>query len=1060
MSVAFAESHVEEAALDWLAELGYAVTNGQEIAPDSKTPERTSYADVTLSGRLREAINRLNPALPSEARADALRRIEQVEYPGLVEENRRLHGFLVEGVPVEFYGEDGVLTGDHVRLIDFDDPSANDWLAVNQFTVIENKTNRRPDIVLFVNGLPLAVIELKNAGDENATLDGAFNQLQTYKSQINSLFRTNAALVISDGIEARIGSLTVDRERFMPWRTDAAGSLAPKGIPEIETLLKGAFEKRRFLQLIKDFIVFGDTGGGLVKILAGYHQFHAVHEAVTQTLKATSPEGDRRVGVIWHTQGSGKSLLMAFYAGQIVKHPAMENPTLIVLTDRNDLDEQLFGTFSMCKDLLRQTPQQADNRDELRQLLDRPSGGVIFTTIQKFLPKDDETTLPPVTTRRNVVVIADEAHRSQYGFKARIDKKTGEISYGFAKHMRDALPHASFIGFTGTPIEKDDVNTPLVFGGYIDVYDISRAVEDKATVPIYYESRLARIELSEEEKPKIDAELAELTEDVSEGEEDRLNRKYGTVEAVVGAEKRLALVAADLVAHAEARFEALEGKAMVVCMSRRICVALYNEIVKLRPEWHSDDDEQGAIKVVMTGSASDPSDWQPHIGKRSKARRELLAKRTKDPDDPLKLVLVRDMWLTGFDAPCMHTMYVDKPMKGHGLMQAIARVNRVFKDKPAGLVVDYIGIAQNLKAALGQYSDTDRGATGISEEEAVAVLTEKYEIVRDIFRPGMTDGFDYRLALAPEATSGQRLSMMAGAIEWVLSMQQAEAAKEQSEEGKKQAHRRFSDAVLALSKAYALAAASDAARDIRDEVGFFQSIRAALVKSTASASGKSAAERELAIQQLVSRAVVSTEIVDIMKAAGIETPDISILSDDFLAEVRELDKKNLALEALRKLINGEVRSQSKRNVTQAKAFSERLESAIARYHSNALTTVQVLEELIALAKDIRAARQRGEETGLSDDEIAFYDALADNASARDMMGEPALRVIAHELMKTIKDNATVDWMHRDSARANIRRLVKRILRKYGYPPDLQDAAVRNVLQQAEALSSHFAGVSA
>lgn len=1055
MTVSFAESDIEEAALEWLAELGYAIRNGHDIAPDSKTPERTSYGDVTLSRRLREAVDRLNPALPPEARTDALRRIEQVEYPGLIEENRRLYDFMVEGVPVEFYGEDGVLKGDHVRLLDLDDPDANDWLAVNQFTVIENKVNRRPDIVLFVNGLPLGVIELKNAGDENATLDGAFNQLQTYKAQISSLFRTNAALVISDGIEARIGSLTADRERFMPWRTVADGSLAPKGKPEIETVLKGAFNKRRLLQLLRDFVVFGDTGGGLIKILAGYHQFHAVHEAVAKTLEATAPEGDRRVGVIWHTQGSGKSLLMAFYAGQIVKHPGMENPTLVVLTDRNDLDDQLFGTFSMCKDLLRQTPLQAENRHQLRALLDRPSGGVIFTTIQKFLPKDEETSLPPVTERRNVVVIADEAHRSQYGFKARIDKKTGEISYGFAKHMRDALPHASFIGFTGTPIEKDDVNTPLVFGGYIDVYDISRAVEDKATVPIYYESRLARIDLPEDEKPKLDAEIAELTEDVSEGEGERLNRKFTTVEAVVGADKRLALIAADLVEHAEARFAALEGKGMIVCMSRRICVALYNEIIKLRPEWHSNEDDQGAIKVVMTGNASDPPEWQPHIGKRPKARRELMAKRAKDPADPLRLVLVRDMWLTGFDAPCMHTMYIDKPMKGHGLMQAIARVNRVFKDKPAGLVVDYIGIAQNLKSALGQYSDTDRGTTGIDEEEAVAVLLEKYEIVRDIFRPDAADGFDYRPALTEDATPGQRLSVMAGAIEWVLAMQQADAAKEQNAEAKKRAHRRFADAVLALSKAYALAAASDEARGIRDEVGFFQAVRAALVKSTASGSGKSAAERELAIQQLVSRAVVSTEIVDIMKAAGIDAPDISILSDDFLAEVRELDKKNLALEALRKLINGEVRSQSKRNVTQAKAFSERLEAAISRYHTNALTTVQVLEELIALAKDIRAARQRGEETGLSDEEIAFYDALADNASARDMMGEPALRIIAHELMQTIKHNVTVDWMHRDSARANIRRLVKRILRKYGYPPDLQDAAVQNVLQQAEALSMQF-----
>ena len=734
----------------------------------------------------------------------------------------------------------------------------------------------------------------------------------------------------------------------------------------------------------------------------------------------------------------------------------MENPTLVIITDRNDLDDQLFGTFSMCKELLRQTPQQADDRPALRQLLNRPSGGVIFTTIQKFAPEPGTTDYPLLTDRRNVVVIADEAHRSQYGFKAKIARQTGEISYGFAKYLRDALPHASFIGFTGTPIEQDDVNTQAVFGDYIDVYDISRAVEDGATVPIYYESRLARIELDESEKPGIDAEVAELTEDEAESEQERLKRKWASVEALVGAEKRLALIAEDLVRHFDNRVAALEGKAMIVCMSRRICVDLYNAIVALRPQWHSDDDETGGIKVVMTGQASDPPAWQPHIGRRPKARRELLAKRAKDPQDPLKLVIVRDMWLTGFDAPCMHTMYIDKPMHGHGLMQAIARVNRVFRDKPAGLVVDYIGIAQHLKNALGQYSQSDRAQTGIDEAEAVAVLLEKYDIVRAMFRPDTAGGFDYRRALAVVATPQERLGIMAGAIEWVLTMQQEDAAQETSEEGKKQAHRRYGDAVLALSKAFALAAASDAARDIREEVGFFQAIRAALVKSTTT-GGRTAAERELAIQQIVSRAVVSTEIVDIMQAAGIESPDISILSDDFLAEMRDTEKKNLALEALRRLINGEVRSQSTRNVVQSKAFTERLEAAIARYHMNALTTVQVLEELIQLAKDIRAARERGEETGLTDDEIAFYDALAENQSAREVMGEPTLRVIAHELLTSLKSNIRIDWMHRDASRAHLRVLVKRILRKYGYPPDLQDGAVQMVLQQAEALSAEWAG---
>jgi type I restriction enzyme R subunit len=1052
----FAESHVEEAALAWLEELGYGTVNGIDIGPDSDAPERTSYGDVLLVERVRRAIAKLNPALAADARTEVLNKLLQSETPSLIAENRRLHRYLIEGVPIEVRRADGSIGGEQARLIDFDDPDANDWLAVNQYTVIENKANRRPDVVIFVNGLPLGVIELKNPGDENATLDGAFNQLQTYKSQIPSLFRTNAALLISDGIAARIGSLTADRERFMPWRTVTGEDIVSKGTPELETVLKGVFDRRRFLDLIKDFIVFGDTGSDVAKILAGYHQFHAVRHAVTRTLAASAPQGDRKAGVIWHTQGSGKSLLMAFYAGQIVKHPAMQNPTLIVLTDRNDLDDQLFSTFSMCKDLLRQTPQQAADRDDLRKLLDRPSGGVIFTTLQKFAPEPGTTDYPVLTGRRNVIVIADEAHRSQYGFRAKVEHKTGDISYGFAKYMRDGLPYASFIGFTGTPIEKEDVNTPAVFGDYIDIYDIARAVEDGATVPIYYESRLARIELDEDEKPKIDAEIAELTEDEAQTEQDRLKRKWASVEALVGSDKRLTLVAQDLVKHYEDRVTALDGKAMIVCMSRRICVALYDAIVKLRPQWHSDDDDAGAIKVVMTGAASDPTAWQAHIGKRPKTRRELQAKRAKNPNDALKIVIVRDMWLTGFDAPCMHTMYVDKPMKGHGLMQAIARVNRVFRDKPAGLVVDYIGVAQNLKSALGQYAGHGSDQVGINETEAIKVLLEKYEIVRAIFRPDTKGGFDYRPALDASSTAQTRLSIMAGAIDWVLTVQQADAAKETSEEAKKRAHRRFADGVVALSKAFALAAASEEARAIREEVGFFQAIRAALVKSIPGDGKKSSAERELAIQQLVSRAVVSTEIVDIMKAAGLESPDISILSDEFLAEVRDSDKKNLAIEALKKLINGNVRSQSKRNVTQSKVFSERLEAAIARYHANAITTAEVLEELIRLAKDIRAARARGEETGLSDEEIAFYDALAENDSARQVMGEPALRLIAHELVTVIKGNVSVDWMHRDSARANIRRHVKRLLRKYGYPPDLQDAAVQNVLQQAEALSAEWA----
>jgi type I restriction enzyme, R subunit len=1055
------EAQLEAALLEQLAGLGFTCASDEVIGPDGKQPEREAYDEVVLKARLTAAVARLNPTLPPEAQADAVRRLTQSELPNLLEENRRIHRLLTEGADVEYYAEDGTLTAGKVRLIDFEQPANNDWLVVQQFTVVAGQAKRRPDVVVFVNGLPLAVIELKAPGGENATLAGAFNQLQTYKQQIPALFRSNALLVTSDGLSARVGSLSANQERFMPWRTTDGTRIEPKGMPEMATLIEGVFEQGRFLDLLRHFTVFGGTGGGLIKIIAGYHQFHAVKKAVISTLRASQramaedpgvyglpsvkdqPPGDHKAGVIWHTQGSGKSLLMAFYAGLLVFDPRMANPTLVVLTDRNDLDDQLFATFAMCKDLLRQTPVQAQDREHLRTLLNRASGGVIFTTLQKFSPATDETDFPALTDRSNVVVIADEAHRSQYGFKAKVASRTGEIAYGFAKYLRDALPNASFIGFTGTPIEATDVNTPAVFGHYIDVYDISRAVEDGATVPIYYESRLARIELDEDEKPRIDAEIEALLEDEDEPSAERTKQKWSTVEALVGSDKRLALVAADLVQHFEDRVAALNGKAMMVCMSRRICVALYDEIIKRRPDWHSPDDTAGSIKIVMTGAASDPVEWQQHIG--NKARRDLLAKRARDPQDPLRLVIVRDMWLTGFDAPSMHTMYIDKPMRGHGLMQAIARVNRVFRDKPAGLIVDYIGIAQNLKSALAQYSKPDQDKTGIDEAEAVAVLLEKYEIVRDMFH-----GCDYRTGLG--GTPGERLAMMAGAIEWILDKQQQWAAAEKTPEVKKQAQRRFADGVLALSKAFALAASSDEARGVRDEVGFFQAIRAVLVK-TSGGSGTTRQDRELAIQQIVSRAVVSTEIVDILAAAGIQTPDISILSDEFLLEVQQMEKKNLGLEALRKLLNDSIRSRTRTNVVETRAFTERLEDAIARYHANAITTAEVLQELIKLAQDIRAARNRGEEQGLSDEEIAFYDALAENESALQVMGDDKLRVIAHELLVSLRENVAVDWAHRESARARLRVLVKRILRKYGYPPDLQDSAVQTVLQQAEVLSA-------
>jgi type I restriction enzyme, R subunit len=1032
------EAELEKALLEQLRGLSYHVENDYRIGPDGSHPERAGNDEVILKRRLAEAVARINPNIPAEAQLDAVRKVMQSELPQLLEENRRIHKLLIEGVDVEYYDIDGTLTAGKVALIDFEHPENNDWLAVNQLVVISGKYNRRPDVVVFINGLPIAVIELKAPGSAGADLVGAFQQLQTYKQQIPALFHANALLVTSDGIAARVGSLSADLERFMPWRTTDGTAVAPKGLPELSTLIEGVFEHRRLLALVKSFTVFGSTGSELTKIIAGYHQFHAVQHAVESTVRASSPNGDKRVGVIWHTQGSGKSLLMAFYAGLLVTHPDMANPTLLVLTDRNDLDDQLFATFAMCQDLIRQTPVQAQSREDLQRLLAVASGGVIFSTLQKFGEVDKA-----LTERRNVVVIADEAHRSQYGFKAKVDAKTGVISYGFAKHLRDSLPNASFIGFTGTPIEQTDVNTRSVFGEYIDTYDISRAVEDGATVPIYYESRLARIELDESEGPEIDAEVEELLEGEDEATTEKSKQKLSSIEALVGSEKRLRLVAEDLVRHFEDRVAAVEGKAMVVCMSRAICVKLYKEIVTLRPEWHSSDDHSGTVKVVMTGSASDPEDWQPHVG--SKSRRELMAKRARDPEDSLKLVIVRDMWLTGFDAPSMHTMYVDKPMRGHGLMQAIARVNRVFRDKPAGLIVDYIGIAQNLKSALSQYSKTDSENTAIDTAVAVAVLLEKYEVVRDMYH-----GFNYQTALA--GTPSDRLAMMAGAIEWVLNLQQQLAAKETTKEGKKNAHRRYRDGVLALSKANALASASDEARAIREEVGFFQAIGAALEKS-ATGSGVRNYERDLAIQQIVSRAVVSTEIIDILKAAGINSPDISILSDEFLAEVAQMDHKNLALEALRKLINDGIRSRSKSHIVQSKLFSDRLEEAVARYHANAITTAEVLQELIRIAKDFREARLRGEETGLSDEEIAFYDALAENNSAVEAMGDDQLRVIAHELLISLRENVTVDWAHRESARARMRVLVKKILRKYGYPPDLQDVAVQTVLQQAEALSS-------
>ncbi len=1015
------ESDVEVAALAWFEELGYTAIHGADIAPEQPNAERQSFADVVLIDRLRSALAQNNPSIPNAALEEALRKVLNagLESPNLFENNRCFHKLLADGIDVEYQSQ-GRVVYDKVWLIDFDRPDRNDWLVVNQFTVIENNRNRRPDLVVFVNGLPLGVIELKSPSEENATIKGAFNQLQTYKQDIPSLFPYNEILVISDGLTARVGTLTADWERFMPWRTIEGNDIAAKNTPELEVLLKGIFALDRFLDLLRHFIVFEVDGDSMIKKMAGYHQFHAVNTAIARTVEAASPDGDRRVGVVWHTQGSGKSLTMAFYAGKIVRHPAMANPTLVVLSDRNDLDDQLFGTFAACSDLLRQKPVQAQDRTHLQEVLSVASGGVVFTTIQKFIPERGEK-YPTLSDRRNIVFIADEAHRSQYDF---ID--------GFARYMRDALPNASFIGFTGTPIEASDKSTPAVFGDYIDIYDIQRAVEDGATVRIYYEARLAKLELEESERPNIDSQFEELTEGEEQTAKEKLKSKWARLEALVGAENRIALVAKDIVEHFERRQEIMDGKAMLVCMSRRICIDLYNAIVKLRPDWHHADDDKGAIKVVMTGSAADGAHWQQHI--RSKARRKELAKRFKDPTDTLKLTIVRDMWLTGFDAPCLHTMYADKPMRGHGLMQAIARVNRVFKDKPGGLVVDYLGIADQLKQALAAYTEGDQGQTGIPQEAAIAIVQEKYEIVTNLFH-----GFDYSQVF--DGTGAERLSVMTAAMNHILAQPDGQ--------------QRFVKAVTDLARAFALAVPHESALAIRDEVGFFQALKAAFVKHTV-VGGKSFEDIDTAIRQIVSKFVVSDEVVDIFAAAGLKKPDISILSDDFLEEVRGIPHRNLALELLKKLINDEIKTRSRKNLVQSRSFSQMLEQTILRYQNRSIEAAQVIAELIELAKDIRAAQQRGDNLGLTEDELAFYDALEVSDSAVQLLGDETLQAIARELVQTIRRNATIDWTVKESVRAKLRTSVKRLLRKYDYPPDKQEKATITVLQQAELLCKDWA----
>lgn len=1059
------EDHVEQAALQWLADLGWSIVHGPDISPpDAKTPgtERASYREVILAGRLQTAITRLNPDIPVGARDDALRRVLSPNVPGLVNVNRQLHRWLVDGVPVE-YQKDGETRGARVRLLDSGNVAANDWLAVNQFSVQGPKLTRRPDLVLFVNGLPLVVIELKNPGDEDADIWAAWNQLQAYQEDIPDLFHANALQVISDGIQARMGSLTSDRERFMAWRTIDGATTDPLGaMRELETMVQGLFQRELLLEYLRHFILFEDDGK-LVKKVAGYHQFHAVRAVVQSVLKASAPGGTRKGGVVWHTQGAGKSIEMTCLAGALMAHPGMGNPTLVVVTDRNDLDNQLFGVFAGASEMLRETPVQADTRPELRRLLaNRPSGGIIFTTIQKFTPGEDEDAFPVLSDRRNIVVICDEAHRSQYGFEARLTGKpaagkngkaaandaqallaaepspkayaagggTSGVSYGYAQHLRDGLPGATFVAFTGTPVSLDDRDTRAVFGDYVHIYDIEQAVKDGATVPIYFESRLAKLEIKEEDSALLDEEVDELTED-EEGDAAKVAklRRWAALEQLVGSQPRIQKVAADIVAHFESRLSVMDGKAMVVAMSREICVHLYNAIVALRPDWHSDDPALGAIKVVMTGSASDKALLKPHIYPKDVRKR--LETRFKNPADPFKLVIVRDMWLTGFDAPCLHTMYVDKPMRGHNLMQAIARVNRVFKDKPGGLVVDYIGIANELKAALADYTQAKgRGKPTIDAHDALAVLQEQMDVLHD-----MLHGVDY----ADFRTKAWQL--LPAVANHVLGV----------DDGKK----RFADTVLAASKAFALCCTLDEALAHRDELAFFQAVKAALTKHSGTDKKLTDEQKEHALRQIMSRAVVSDEVIDIFSAAGLKRPDIGVLSDEFLEDVRHMKERNLAVELLERLLKGQIKSRFKTNVVQTAKFSELLQQSLLRYRNRAIETAQVIEELIEMAKKFQEAAERGDALGLSHDELAFYDALAMNEAAVRELGDVTLKKIAVELTQSLRKSVTVDWSKRETVRAKLRVMVKTLLKRYKYPPDRQEEATETVLKQAESLSAEW-----
>lgn len=1061
MTQRITETAVEEFCLEVLESQGYRFVSPEEL--NRQEPER-----VIIEETLRRMVFTLNPDVPQHAQDEAIKKVLTLSSQNLLENNEEFHRYLTEGIKVEIQ-KDGETRGEIVNLIDFHVPENNHFEVTNQFTVSASQrgtiVTKRPDVIILVNGMPLVVIELKNPSDENATVRKAYDQLQTYKHEVPQLFYYNTLLIASDGIEARTGSLTAGFSRFMCWKTVDGIREDDSVIPQIETLSKGMLRPEVLLDLIKQFTVFEKTESedenGLkqiqtVKKIAAYHQYHAVNKAVESTKRATAeshtvmedpqaygnlptvkdqPEGDQKAGVVWHTQGSGKSLSMVFYTGKIVLE--LNNPTIVVLTDRNDLDQQLFDTFASCKQLLRQTPVQAEDREDLKKLLKTEGGGIIFTTIQKFAPEEGSSVYEMLSERRNIIVMADEAHRSQYGFAAKTIEKEDHavIKYGFAKYLRDGLPNASFIGFTGTPIERDDASTPAVFGNYIDVYDIEQAVEDGATVRIYYESRLAKLNLDEEKIPELDKEFEALTEGQEEVVSQKTKTKWTQLEAIVGHPKRIKAIAADFVEHFENRQEAFEGKAMLVAMSRRIAVELYDAVIKLRPEWHDDDLRKGKIKVVMTSNSSDPVEWAKHST--SKQDRRDLADRLKDPSDELEIVIVRDMWLTGFDAPSMHTLYVDKPMQGHNLMQAIARVNRVYKDKEGGLVVDYLGIATSLKQALATYTESGgKGKPTFDQSEAVALMREKLEVVAQILHD-----FDYSQYF--EADTRRKMMMLVEAQDFLLGIA----------DGKE----RFCKEVNVLSKAFALAVPSQEAMEAKDEVAFFQAVKARLAKfdEAGGKSGKTSAEIESAVRQLIDRAVVSEGVVDVFDAAGIQKPDVSILSDEFMDEVRGMEQKNLAVELLRKLLNDEIKSRTKRNAMQSKKLSEMLENAIRKYQNNVLTAAEVIQELIEMGKEIKASDLEAQEVGLSDYEYAFYMALADNDSAKEVMDNDTLKDLAIVLVNLVRKNATIDWTKREKVRIKMRALVKTTLKRFGYPPDLEKIATENILKQAELLADEL-----